>query len=121
MGCPAGLEPRRPNGVGFVVFTVLVDDRTVTRVLQIDRLRSRALHGNRFPDDLHRLPMTLIAILQRIGRIGVVDVQVLHIAAEVGESPGAVGVVSDRYPRDGRLAAADDVPSRSDEVYPVAQ
>ena len=57
----------------------------------------------------------------RVCGIGPVDVEILAVRREDGESPRAARVVPDRDARHCRFASADHVPARRDEVNPVAQ
>ena len=71
--------------------------------------------------DHHRRPSGLRPVLQRIGRIELLDVQILLVEAENSESPGDVLVVAEGDSRQARFAGANDIPSRSDEMNHVAQ
>lgn len=93
----------------------------MARVLVLDVGRRGAFDRNRIFEDAHRVPFATIAVLIGIGRVGIVDVQVFAIGAEDGESPCAEFVVADGNAGQHRLAAADDIPTRRDEMNPVTQ
>ena len=118
--------PRRPGLASHPAqreraFAVLPEHRAVAREFQVDALRSRSLDQELLATDGHRRPSCLGAVLERIGGIEFLDVQVLLVEAKDGESPGDMLVVAEGDPRQARLARADDVPSRSDEMNHVAQ
>ena len=121
VGRRAVVEPRRRHGVRRPAGRVLVDHRAVARVLQLDLDVGLPPHRDRLPDHGHRLPAAEIAVAVRVGRVGLVDVEVLVVLAEHGQPPRAVLVVADRHAGQHRLAAADDVPARRHQVHPVAQ
>ena len=112
----AGLEPRCAHGIGHVVRRVLVDDGTVPRVLERDLLRGLALHRNGLAHGGHREPLSVEAVLRGVGGIGLVDVEVLAVGAENGETPGADFVVADGDAGHGGLAATDHVPAGRHEM-----
>ncbi len=100
---------------------IFEQDGAVPGVLQIDRDRRLALHRHRVLDDLHVLPGAAVAVLVGVRRVRVVDIQVFGVGSEDRQSPRAIFVVPDRNTWQHRLAAADDVPSRPDQMNPVAQ
>src|SRR3954467_9364035 len=90
---------------------VFVDNGTVARVLERRGHGRLPLHGDCFPHGAHRLPRPAILVLVRVRRIGAIDVEVLAVGGEDGESPRAVLVVADGDAGNHRLAATDDVPA----------
>ena len=84
-------------------------------------MRRRTLHGDRVADRAHRLPRAPVAILRRVRRVRAVDVEILAVRVEDGEPPRSVLVVPDGDAGDHRLAAADHVPPRRDQVHEVAK
>ena len=116
VGRRSRLEPGRAHRVRDVMRRVLVHHRSVPRVLELHRHAGRPLHRNRLAHDVHRFPAAAIPILMRVCGIGPVDVEILAVRREDGESPRAARVVPDRDARHCRFASA-----RRDEVNPVAQ
>src|SRR5262249_13716439 len=101
---------------------VLVNNRTVDGVAQPNRSRRlRAFHGKRLLLDFDIFPGAAIAVAVVIGWIERLDVEVLLVDSDGGESPGDVPVMPERDPRQGRLTRADRVPSRSHQVHGLAQ
>ena len=83
-----------------------------------------ALHANRVNDDAHRNPDAARAVTPlAIGpaRTDLFDVHVLLVHADDGEPEAHPLVVPGRDAGERRLAGADHVPPRSDEVHDVAQ
>jgi hypothetical protein len=93
----------------------------VTRELEIDRHRRFSLHGNRFLNDLHLLPVSLVSILERIEQVCFIDIEVFLVDGKYGESPCPILVVSDGDAREAWLSSSYDIPSRSVEVHPVPE
>ena len=104
-----------------MMLAVLGQDRAVPGVLQLGRDGGLTLHGDRLAHHPEVLPLPLVAVAVRSRGVGLVDVEVFLIDGEDGESPRTLFVMPDRDPGQRRLAGADHVPARRDEVDPVAQ
>ncbi len=72
-------------------------------------------------DHPHVLPRAVVAVLARVGRVEVVDVEVFLVDREDRQAEGDGLVVADRNAGQGRLARADHVKARRLEVHDVAQ
>ena len=103
------------------MLSIFVDDWPVPRELEFGRHGGPPLHGNRLADDRHRLPCACISVARGIGRVGLVDVQILLVDREDREAPRPVLVVPDRYARQRGLTRPDHIPARGDKVNPVAE
>jgi hypothetical protein len=100
---------------------VLVENRSVTRELEIDRHRRFSLYGDSFLDDLHLLPVSLVPILERVEQVCFIDIEVFLVDGKDGKSPCPVVIVTNGDAREARLSSSYDIPSRSVEVYPVPE
>jgi hypothetical protein len=98
-----------------------MDHRTVGRELEHHLPGLLSLHPDRLPLHAHRLPAPPVAILVRVLRIGLLDVQVLLVDAHDREAEGHPVIVPGGHPGEGGLARADHVPPRPHEVNEVAQ
>ena len=116
-----GLEPGRAHRVGAPLLPVHVDDRAVAREGEVDRRRRRPPHLDLLVDHPERLEAVAVAVAGRVGRVELVDVQVLLVDGEDGEAEGDGPVVADGDAGQRRLAGADDVEARRREVDEVAQ
>ncbi len=121
IGRPAGFQPGRADRISLVMRGVLKHHRAMAGEFQFDIAGRFAFHRNRLPDHLHRFPAGLVFVLQRIGGIDVIDIDVFAVGAEDGEAPGADAVVPDGNARQRRLARADHVPARRVQMHPIAQ
>ena len=121
VGRRAVVEPGRGDRVRGAAGRVLEDDRPVPRVLQLDRCVGLPLDRDGVPDHGHLLPSAEMPVLVRIGRVGLVDVEVLVVLPEDGQAPRAVLVVADGHAGQDRLPAADDVPAGGHQVHPVSE
>src|SRR5690606_26571297 len=65
VGCAADLQPRAPQGIGLVAAAILVQHRTMARVLVLHLYGRLALDVDRVLYDSHRLPRVTVAILVR--------------------------------------------------------
>ena len=117
----AGLEPTGAQRVRLAVRAIFMEHGSVPRVFQLHRFGLAAFHRDRIGDDAHRFPRAAIAVLVRIGGVGVVDVEIFGVLAEDRQAPRAVLVVANRDAGQDRLAAADHVPPGRNEVHPIAQ
>ena len=93
----------------------------MTRVFQLDGDRCLTFYRDCVLDNPHVFPCPAVLVLIRVGRIRIIDIQIFRIGSENRQSPRAVIVVTDRHAGKHRLAAADHVPARRDQVHPVAQ
>ena len=88
---------RRPANRQLVALAVynVVDDGAVAgnQYVQVDIFTAVDLDG--LVDYLHILPLALKLILARVIRVDFLDVEVLDIGADVGNTPGNVLVVAD--------------------------
>jgi hypothetical protein len=75
---PCGADRQRPALDG-----ILVDHGAMAGQAQLDRLRQLAAYLDLFPDDAEVFPVVPVAILVRIGWVGLVDVQVFPLDAEM--------------------------------------
>ena len=88
---------------------------------QFDLLRRAAFHGNDLANDAKRLPTILVLVLRGIGRVQLIDVEVLLVDIEDGEAKGDGSVVPKRDSGQRRFARADHVEARCGEVHQVAK
>ena len=79
------------------------------------------LHLDAFLDQRHVLPVGLVLVLVGVFGIEFVEVNVLCIALEDCQSPGAMLVVADGHPWDYRFAPSDHIPSGGLQMDHVAQ
>ena len=100
---------------------VLPKHGAVAGEFQVDSSRSRSLDQEFLAADYHRPPSCLGPVLEGIVGIQFLDIQILLVKAKNGESPGDVLVVAEGDAWQARLAGADDIPSRSDQMDHVAQ
>jgi len=100
---------------------VLPQYRTMRRELQHLGLRRSALNLDRSVLDAHWLPFSVVLVFIRIGRIQLLQVQVLLIDGEDGEPPRDAFVVTSGHSRQRRFAGSDYIPSRSVQMNDVAQ
>ncbi|MNS93426.1 hypothetical protein D3C72_1276020 [compost metagenome] len=101
---------------------VFVDDRAVTRELQLTHRGRLTPHGNGLVHLSHLFPAALIAVFVGVRGVGVVDVQVFFVAERKDrQAEGDAVVVAHRYARQRRFAGADHVPARRVQVHHVAQ
>ena len=115
------LEPGGAERVGPVVLPVLMQDRAMPRELQWHLHVRLPLDRDRLAHHPHRLPGVPVAVADGSAGSVCVDIQVLLVDGEDREAPRPVPVVPDRDPGQRRLAGADHVPARRDEVDPVPE
>ena len=82
--------------------------RAVAGELQARPRARLALHRDGLVDHRHRLPMALVVVVVAVGRVQVVDVEVLLIDVEDGQAEGDLAVVADGDAGQRRLAGADE-------------
>ena len=117
----ADLHPPRAHRVGQIVVPILVYDGSVPRVPVPDPLGRAPFDRDLIVDDPHLLPVAAVPVAVRVVGVRAVDVEILGVRLEDGESPRTVPVVPDRDAGEDRLAPADHIPARSDEVDEIAQ
>jgi hypothetical protein len=80
-----------------------------------------ALHGNELAIDLHTFPTSLVAVLGRVFRVGLVDVEVLLVYGEDGEAEGYLAVVTDGDAGKNWFSGSYDVHAGGGEVCCVSK
>ena len=93
----------------------------VAREAELDLARRLAFDLDGLANDPHVLPAGAVAVLVRVVRVGLVDVEVLLIDGEDGEAEGDLAVVADGDAGQRRLAGADDGEAGRVQVDDVAQ
>ena len=97
--CRARLAADPAQRIGAMPGSIHVNDRTVHGVAKLDRQRLlRAFDAKRLPLDFHFFPRAFIAVAAVIFRVELLDVEVLLIDADGGESPGDALIVTQRDP-----------------------
>jgi hypothetical protein len=85
-------------------------------------LFAAASHRHRLVDDAHALPATLVAVLVPVGRVGLVDVEILFVAeGKDRQAESDAVVVPERDARQRGFSCTDHVPARRMQVDHVAQ
>ncbi len=110
IGRAPDFTPGRAHGICLAMSFILVNYGAVPGVFQVNGYRGFAFHGDGFADDGHRLPSAFVLVLRRVGRVGVIDIEVFTIGAEDGQSPGSEIVVADGNAGKGRQADRERIP-----------
>ena len=89
----------------------IVHDRAMPGYADVDGLGRLALDFDFFGNDLHILPGTLELVLVGVGRVNFFHVEVLRIAAHVGNAPGYPLIVADNHTRHTGESDPRDIPT----------
>ncbi len=100
---------------------ILIDNRPVNCVLQIDGFAARALNIDRLMLDRKRLPIATVGIFVGILRIFFLHIQVLLVDSHDGKAPRDVLVVTKRNTGQRGFTCTNHVPPGRNQMNRLAQ
>src|SRR5581483_5057695 len=105
-----------------MMLAVFVDDRAMDGIAQFNALRlCAAFDLNVLLLALDGPPGSAVSIFIRVLRIQLLDIEILLVDADDGETPGNPLVMSHGYARKRRLARAEHIETRRNQVPRLAQ